>query len=205
MPKVIIFFIFITTLVSCKNEPTKQSLVGKYEVQVELKDKEEIKNKIKDEMGKAADDVKIDIQTSKENIKDEIDLASTDTTTTEGKIEYAAQLMAKEMAESGLELGKAAGKMTKSMGAMASGLFDGIENILSDQRFDVELQEDGDVKLPGMVSIFAPNVTWAVEGNTLIIKRSNDADQRLEIVSHDASGFVCTVDKVRIIAKRKKE
>ena len=196
----LIFFSFIF-LVSCKDSsPQPSDLVGNYTVTLSLRDgainTSAIKDSINDAMAKASDDLK----KARVEMNEELNFSSIDTTTPEGKIEYAAKKFGKTMAEVGLGMGE----LGKDMGSLFSGLAEGgigmTKSILENMTFDVELQADGDIKSTGSVlNIGLNDKSWKVAGDDfIIIDANNKEDQVLKISERSNTGFTLTKDEVVI-------
>lgn len=112
-----IVFSNIVLLISCKDtSPQPSDLVGNYTVTLSLRDgvvnTEAIKDSINDAMSKASEE----LNKAKLEMNEEFNFADIDTTTPEGKIEYAAKKFGKTIAEAGLGMGE----LGKEMGSLFS-------------------------------------------------------------------------------------
>ncbi len=191
----------IVFLVSCKDtSPQPSDLVGNYTVTMSLRDgvvnTEAIKDSINDAMSKASEELK----KARVEMNEDLNLSAIDTTTPEGKIEYAAKKFGQSIAEAGLGMGE----LGKEMGSLFSGLAEGgigmTKSILENMTLDVELQADGDLKASGSVlNIGLNDKTWKVVGDDFILTDGNkNEDQVLKISERNESGFTLTKDEVII-------
>lgn len=198
---ILLFFSLFLILTSCKDRgPQPDDMVGLYVVSAQLTDgvfdKEDIKSSITD----AFKEAKNDIAKAKDEIKTEFDLLTIDTSTVEGKIEYAAKKFSKSMAE----LGTSMGEIGTELGGLISGLttsgFDLGENLLKNMKLDVELQSDGDIKVNNpWVNIGLKNAKWEVKGNQFILIRdNNETPDVFEIKDRNANGFTLSKDEIEI-------
>jgi len=194
-------FAFVCILLSCKDtSPQPSDLVGNYTVTLSLRDgainTTAIKDSINDAMAKASDELK----KARIEMNEEFDFSSIDTTTAEGKIEYAAKKIGKSMAEVGLGMGE----FGKEMGNLFSGLAEGgvgmTKSILENITFDVELQADGHIKSSGSIfNIGINDKSWKVVGDDFILVDANkNEDQVLKISERNDNGFTLTKDEVII-------
>jgi hypothetical protein len=141
-----------------------------------------------------------------EVLNEEIDLSEIDTTTPEGKIEYAAQKMAKEFAKVGKTMGKEMAEMGGLFGNLGTGLLDGLSSMLEGQRFDVELQADGDVKIKGLglLAMATSDKKWSVVDNDLVITDVNGKEEARGMIVPDATGFTVEHKELMIRFVKKK-
>ena len=98
--------------VCCKDTgPHPSDLVGKYNVSIKLKEDVINKDKIKESVDDAVKDAQAELSKAKEELSKEMDFSHIDTTTMEGKIEYAAKKFGSSMAEMGIGLGEKSNEM----------------------------------------------------------------------------------------------
>ena len=191
--------VFIMLFSACNSEKnTRNEYVGKYEVQIKLGDipinKTAIRDSIKAglaEADKALKEAKIEVDT-------DLKLNNIDTTTAEGKIEYAAKAFGKSMNEVGSTLGS----LAKGMGELAAGIAEGgldmADNILKNMHFKVELSDDGTIKgsTVNFSNVSFDGSTWAVRANKFYIKsKDGSSEEEFNITKHDENGFVIEKDK----------
>ncbi|MBL0027383.1 MAG: hypothetical protein IPO98_21485 [Saprospiraceae bacterium] len=200
--------LIIISILSCQNQgPQPLEMVGSYEVSFRIKDnaidKVSIKNKIKEAMQNADDE----IRKAKKDLDNEFDLHSIDTFTTEGKMEYAAKKFGKSMAEVGINLGD----LGKNMGSALSGLaIDGVdfsESILKNTKIKIELKADGDVKSKGSFLNFGfSNAKWEVRDDEFIFSNNDGKDHEiLKISNKTKDGFTLEKDNVYLDFVKKLE
>lgn len=201
-----IVFSNIVLLISCKDtSPQPSDLVGNYTVTLSLRDgvvnTEAIKDSINDAMSKASEE----LNKAKLEMNEEFNFADIDTTTPEGKIEYAAKKFGKTIAEAGLGMGE----LGKEMGSLFSGLAEGgigiTKSLLENMTFDVELQAEGNIMASGSVlNIGLNDKTWKVVGDDFIIMDANQKeDQILKIKERSDRGLTLTKDDIIIILVKK--
>jgi hypothetical protein len=197
----LILFSNIIFLVSCKDtSPQPSDLVGNYIVTMSLRDgvvnTEAIKDSINEAMSKASEE----LNKAKLEMNEEFNFSDIDTTTSEGKIEYAAKKLGKTIAEAGLGMGE----LGKEMGSLFSGLAEGgigmTKALLENMTLDVELQADGNIMASGsMLNIGLNDKTWKVVGDDFIIAdANNNEDQILKISERSDVGFTLTKDDIII-------
>jgi hypothetical protein len=118
-------------------------------------------------------------------------------------IEYGAKVFGKTIAEAGLQLGENAQGFGNLANMFGNGGINFFDNMLTNTNIDVELQEDGDVKTEGFTRFFVSNITWAVDGEYVILNVENNQPTKLKIISHDDKGFTAEYEKFLITARRK--
>lgn len=197
----LVVFSNIVFLISCKDtSPQPSDLVGNYTVSLSLSGEalntEAIKDSINDAMSKANEELK----KAKLEMNEELNFSAIDTTTPEGKIEYAAKKLSKTIAEAGLGMGELGKEMGSLFGGLAEGGIGMTKSILENMTFDVELQEDGDIKASGSIlNIGLNNKSWkVVDDDFIIVDASNKEDQVLKITDRNENGFTLTKDEVVI-------
>jgi hypothetical protein len=194
-------FCSILFLNACKEfGPQPPSMVGTFEVSGKLKDgtidTDEISNSVSDAMN----EVKTEMQKARREIDQEFDLANIDTTTAEGKIEYAAKKFGKSMSDLGLSMGE----MGKDLGNIFGGLAeDGMglaQSILKNINAEIELQADGDVKAKNsLINISLPNASWQVDGDQFILFTDHKAQSDTFLISNKSTeGFILSKDELEL-------
>jgi hypothetical protein len=195
-------FILIFIISSCKNQPTVSTLAGKYHMTIVLKNKEKIKEDIKKDISGSVEKTNISIRTSANDSLEEIDITAIDTSTPEGKVEYAVQKMAEGMDSIQKFTEDYIQEIKPKLGSSIADVFDGLVSGLENLSFDVELQEDGDIKLSGFLNFVTSDLSWTVEGNEIVLKSKNDETKRLPIISQNKDGFVCEYEEYLINMQR---
>ena len=203
----VVFLFSAVILISCKESgPHPSDIVGNYTVKVKLKegiiDKKSIKEEIRAAMEKAGDDIK----EAQKEIEKDLDISSIDTTTIEGKIEYASKSFSKSMAESGLELSKFSTEFGAAISGIAESGLNFSENLLNMVNIEVELQADGDVKAKNSIfNLGFSNAKWEIQGDEFIITK-NDQQQPefMKILKRDDSGFSLEKDNLILEFVKKK-
>jgi len=198
----------LMSVISCKESgPFPADLVGSYTVTASLKEDIINKNAIRDSIETAMQKAEYDISKAKEEIEKELSLNDIDTTTTEGKIEFAAKKFGKSMADIGVNMGE----LGKDMGNLFSNLaVDGLslsESILKNIQLDVELQSDGKIKTSGgLISIGLKDATWLVNNDQFLLKTSESETQDTFIIKDRTNdGFVLEKDKLLVTFSKKVE
>jgi hypothetical protein len=204
----IVVFCNIIFFVSCKESgPFPSDMVGNYSVTASLAEGTINKNTIRDSIQMAMEKAEDDLKKAKEEIEKELNLDDIDTTTTEGKIEFAAKKFGKSMADIGVNMGE----LGKDMGNLFSNLAeDGIglsESILKNINIDVELLQDGKIKTKGgLVSLGLKDATWVVQDDYFLLKTSeSDTQDTFRIKDRHTDGFVLEKDKLLITFSKKAE
>jgi len=197
----LIFFCNIILLISCKDtSPQPADLVGNYTVTLSLRDDALNTESIKDSINDAMSKVSEELNKAKLEMNGEFNFADIDTTTPEGKIEFAAKKFGKTMAEVGLGMGEFGKDMGSLFGGLAEGGIGMTKSILESMSFEVELKADGNIMASGSVlNIGLNDKTWKVVGDDFIIlDASNSEDQILKISERNERGFTLTKDKMVI-------
>lgn len=199
IPAFLLIIGFMIIVSSCKETgPQPSGMVGLYEVKVRLKDgvidKKSIQDKIKTAMNEAEDE----IQKAKADIDNDINLSLVDTTSIDGKIEYAAKKFGKSMAEVGIEIGDLGKNFGEAVSGLAVNSLDFSEKILKNIKFNVELQADGIVKSKeSLLNLGLNNARWEVTGDDFLFSdESNDQPQKMKIVDRRNDGFTLEKDDV---------
>lgn len=197
----LIVFSNIVFLISCKDtSPQPSDLVGNYTVSLSLSGEalntEAIKDSINDAMSKASEELK----KARVEMNEELNFSTIDTTTSEGKIEYAAKKMSKTIADASLGMGELGKEMGSLFGGLAEGGFGMTKSLFENMTFDVELLEGGDIKASSSIlNIGLNDKSWKVVGDDFIIVDANKKeDQVLKITDRDENGFILTKDEVVI-------
>jgi hypothetical protein len=202
--KHLLLSLFVLSLISCKTAPDKASLAGDYSIKAEWKNKEKIQSDVKKELEGTWQKVSDDLSKAKEDLESDFDLSTIDTTTTEGKIEYASKKLAKEVSSAGMKVGESAGDLGKSVSDLVINKLGGLESVINDLNLDITLQPDGDIKTKGLTSLFTVNKSWDVVGDEMIIKDAKSEEViNAAIVSSDDKGFVLEYKELRLIFTRK--
>lgn len=204
--KVFFTFSILFSLMACKESgPFPSDMVGNYSVTASLAEGTINKSAIRDSIQTAMEKAEDDIKKAKEEIEKELNLNDIDTTTTEGKIEFAAKKFGKSMADIGVNMGE----LGKDMGNLFSNLaVDGIslsESILKNINIDVELLQDGKIKTKGgLISLGLKDATWLVNDDYFLLKTNeSDTQDTFRIKDRHAEGFVLEKDKLLITFSKK--
>ena len=205
--KILLVVSILFAIISCKESgPHPSDMVGIYDVKAKLKegtiDKKSVTEEIKSAMEKAGDDLK----KAKNDIEKDLDLSSIDTSTIEGKLEYAAKNFGKSMTEAGLELGDLTEELGAALGGMAESGIDFSENMLKMVNLQVELQADGDIKAKNSIfNMGLSNARWKIKGDEFIlIKNDSQQPESMKILKRDDSGFSLEKDNLILQFVKKK-
>lgn len=201
--KIIVSFAIATILFqSCSNfNNTKKEYAGKYTVKLELVKGIIPKEAIKDSIKAGLSEAKETINNARKQMNDDLKLEDVDTSTTEGKIEYAAKSFGKGVGEFGLAMGEFGRSMGELAANVATGSLDLAEKAINKINFKVELKEDGTVisDKTGVNNFKLDESTWEVEGKTFYLVDSDKNKEAFEIVSKKEDGFVLKKDKMKFI------
>lgn len=191
----------MVSFMACKdNGPRPSDMVGSYKVTGRLADGAVNKAAIKDSIDQAMKKASEELKKAKKEMAEEMDVTGIDTTTAEGKIEYAA----KQMGKSFSQLGEGLGDLTGQLGEMVSGLtvngLDMAESIIKNLNITVELQEDGDIKSKGSIIDFGlRNAKWEVkDGMFLLYREEGKEPESFRISNRTSKGFTLEKDKFLI-------
>jgi len=191
----------MATLMACKDSgPRPSDMVGNFKVTGRLKEGTVNKSAIRDSINNAMKKASEELKKAKKEMTEEMDVSGIDTTTAEGKIEYAA----KQMAGSFSQLGEGLGDLTGQLGEMVSGVtvngLDMAESIIKNLNISVELQEDGDIKSRGSIVDFGlRNAKWEVkDGMFLLYKDEGQEPEVFKISQRSSKGFILEKDKFLI-------
>ena len=208
MKSTIFTFVVCTAFLSClPMGPQPSDMVGQFVVSADLNeeaiDKKAIKKDIDDAMKKAGEE----IEKSREEMMKDIDLENIDTTTLEGKLEYLGKSFGSKMGNIGLDIGKLSKDFGGLISDITSGSIDFSTSFLRNLKLDIELQEDGDVKVKNkMVSMGFNNATWKVDGDTFILTNSDDnTTDEFKIINRESKGFTLEKDKLQLHFTKKTE
>lgn len=198
----ILFFpVWLLTLVACKDSgPQPSDMVGHYKVSGRLKDGTVNKKAIKDSIDTAMEKAEKEMKNAKKELAREMDTSSIDTTTTEGKIEYAAKQMGKSLSELDVNFGD----LFKDMGGMVSDLTtNGLgmaESLIKNLNISVELQADGDIKASGsLIDMAVRNAKWEVKDNKFLLYKNDEKEPDTFVIKDKTSqGFTLEIDKFLI-------
>ncbi|MBK8054230.1 MAG: hypothetical protein IPK35_13400 [Saprospiraceae bacterium] len=205
--RILLFVSILLVIFSCKDSgPHPSDMVGIYDVKARLKegtiDKKSVKEEIKSAMEKAGADLK----TAKDDIKNDFDLSSIDTSTIEGKLEYAAKNFGKLMTETGLELGDITEELGAALGGIAESGIDFSETMLKMVHLQVELQADGDIKAKNSIfNMGLSDARWEIKGKDfVVIKHDSQQTESMKILKRDDSGFSLEKDNLILEFVKKK-
>lgn len=195
----LIISVFVISFFSCKSEKDiKNEFIGNYDVQIKLGDIPINKTAIKDSIRAGLAEADKALKEAKNEVNSDLKLDKIDTTTAEGKIEYAAKAFGKSMNEVGTSLGS----LAKGMGELAAGIAEGgldmADNILKNMHFKVELSKDGIIKGSSVnfSNVSFDGSTWDVRGNKFYIKSKDGAtEEEFVIKQHDDKGFIIEKEK----------
>jgi hypothetical protein len=194
-------------MASCKESgPQPVDMVGHYIVSANLSKKaintDDIKNKISEAMEEAKDN----ISKSKDEIKKEFDLTMIDTSTVDGKIEYAAKKFGQSMAELGTDMGELGTEVGSLFSDLTSNGINFGESLLKNLKIEVELQADGDIKVDNTyVLLGLTNATWKVENDQfLLYKDKQEKPDTFLIKERNTEGFTLTKDELEILFVKNK-
>lgn len=201
--KIILSFILSAILFqSCSNfNNTRKEYAGKYTVKLELEKDVIPKEAIKDSIKAGLTEAKEAIKNAKKQMNDDLKLDEVDTSTTEGKIEYAAKTLGKGIGEFGLAMGEFGRSMGELAANVAAGSLDLAENAINKINFKVELKEDGKITSDktGVNNFKLDESTWEVDGKTFYLVDNDKNKEAFEIVSKKEDGFVLKKDKLKFI------
>ena len=199
-------FSILFSLLACKESgPFPSDMVGNYSVTASLAEGTINKSAIRDSIQTAMEKAEEDIKKAKEEIEKELNLDDIDTTTTAGKIEFAAKKFGKSMADIGVNMGE----LGKDMGNLFSNLaVDGInlsESILKNIDVDVELLQDGKIKTKGgLISLGLKEASWQGKDDYFLLKTNeNNSEDTFRIKDRHSDGFVLEKDKLLITFSKK--
>lgn len=184
--------------VCCKDTgPHPSDLVGKYNVSIKLKEDVINKDKIKESVDDAVKDAQAELSKAKEELSKEMDFSHIDTTTMEGKIEYAAKKFGSSMAEIGIGLGEKSNEMGSLFSDLAGQGVGLGASLLNNIKIILELQADGDIKAKGsLISLGLSDATWEVKGDDFLLKtRETDTPDVFHIIERSSKGFTLEKDK----------
>ncbi|MBK9993727.1 MAG: hypothetical protein IPP01_07040 [Saprospiraceae bacterium] len=194
-----ILFLNCTSLSS----PTK-SLAGSYTIHLEVKDLKINMDEVNKSMDEGIQNMKTELNSEK--VKEELNTNNIDTSTIEGKIEFAAKNFAKGMTGFGelmAEFGTSIGQL--STGAISSVLSES-QTLLNNVNAEVELKEDGSVKVAGnpILKFMAAQIVWEVQGDQFIVKNEKgEIVHQFGISDKTTEGFMLSNEKLKIVLKKK--
>jgi hypothetical protein len=205
--KNLLFVLIVPFIFSCKEtaKPNPQ-LAGIYDVKMQIHDdllqREEWKDSVRIALEEAKESLK-DI-----NIESDLELSQIDTTTAEGRIEYAAKNIVKEISGKNLPVEQiGTGIIQLAEGLLNGGL--GIaKSILNHLSFQVELLPDGQIKGNDLAlnTISAENAHWESTRDSFYLSdKENESKTGFYIKESDSKGFIITKEKVDFIFTRVKQ
>jgi hypothetical protein len=186
---------------SCKEQgPHPSDLVGTFKASVEFKEGKMDKKSVSQEINNAMKEVKDEFKKAKSDIETELDLSMIDTTTTEGKIEYAAKKLGKTFTDASDEIGDLSNDLGNIFSGLAQDGLDLSETLMKNLNANVELQADGDVKIKGSVLSFAlSNATWETKGNKFYFyNQPGENAEIFNISQRNDEGFMLENDHILI-------
>lgn len=194
--------IIFLSLWACKDtSPQPSDMVGHYIVSAQFTDNTIDKEEIKSSISNAMKEVKDEMAKAKDEIKKEFDISTIDTSTVEGKIEYAAKQFGKTMAEIGTNVGE----LGTNLGTVFSDLTgEGVafgEGMLKNVKLNVELQADGDIKVEDTFYLLGlNNAKWEVKGDEFLLYKNDNQEPDIFIIKerNKSSGLVLEKDKLEI-------
>jgi hypothetical protein len=194
-----LFLALIVSNFSCKDtSPQPTSYVGDYEVTLSFDDNIINKEEIQQDINDAVVELKEELSKAKTDMTGELNLNHIDTSTVEGKIEYASKKFGQSMAELGTDIGSLGAEMGIKLSVLAENSLNKAETLLNGVKFDVTLQADGDIKTSGpSVWRFGINdATWKVSEPYFLFQKDKDSKtDSLHIISQDNNGFSIRKDK----------
>lgn len=181
--KLWLFYILTAfVLVACSESgPHPKSMIGLYEVDVTLHDKN-----IKKNTKTGLQDAKREIQKELEKMEKQFSAEPMpDTSTVEGKWEYASREFGKSMQKLGSGIAESVLSLGEELHNVVNGFPSGLQ-------MEVVLQENGamDIKSKSLASAFIPDYTWAVSGDSLILTNESKEKHQFLIKEKTDKGFV---------------
>ncbi|HRI01546.1 MAG TPA: hypothetical protein PK006_10880 [Saprospiraceae bacterium] len=198
MKTVSLFHLCFAFLISCSNVKNPVSLAGKYQAHIEI-DKSKLNSAgVKDSIELQLSKAKEELQ--KIDFKNEMDLSKIDTSTAEGKLEYAAKEFAGSMTNLGKELGSIGLNLGKFLGDVTINGINDLELGLHDLKFDVELQEDGDIKTDQewIAWMYLKNVSWEQSNDQFILKNKDGVLRTFKFTTKD-DGFILEENAMKVV------
>lgn len=203
----ILLLITVLTFTSCMNSgPHPTDMTGKFRLTFSMKEgainKEKINNSVRD----AIKDVESEMSKAKKEIDAAFDVSSVDTTSIEGKIEYAAKIFGKSMSQLGTNMGDLGISLGGILGSVAENGITFSESILNEIEVNVELQQDGDIKADNSILNFGTaNAFWEVKGDEFIISdKEKKPNNTLKIIERNSEGFVLEKEQILLHFKHLK-
>jgi hypothetical protein len=201
-------FLIIIGLIACKsNKNTKEEFAGTYDMQVKFEKNLIDKLAIQDSIKTALAEAEKEITNAKVEIKEDLDGSKIDTTTPEGKMEFAAKKFGEGMSEMGNSLGTMAKGMAEMAGNMAEGGIELADNLLKNLKVRVELLEDGSVKGSSLnfSGVRMDDATWDVRDKKFYLKSNKDSsEEEFKITKVTDTGFELEKDKATLVFTRVK-
>jgi len=180
---------------------------GDYSVKLKLEEGTIPKEAIKDSINAGLSEVKEALKKAKLEMNEDLNLDKIDTTTAKGKIEYAAKVLGKGVAEFGLAMGEFGSAMGELAAGIANGSLNFADGILNNLKFDVTLNKDGTIKTDhsGEGKVSFENSTWEVDGKTFYLISQDKEKEAFEIVSKKDDGFVLKKEKLQFVFTKLKK
>lgn len=181
-----------------------KEMTGSFIVNFNLNDGAFNKEEVKQQIDNAIQEMRKDLGESKEQLMKDMDVSQIDTTTTSGKLEYYFKQLAKPILELGENIAEMAGGTSEIVSELGAGGTKVLSDILGSGKFDVDLNEDGTIKMESILFKEADNMTWVVQGDNFIVKDEDGTERfNYNIVSKSKEGFVLEKDKIQVTFTRK--
>lgn len=201
-----ISILILSSLMACSSEnSTRKEFAGTYELKIKFEENLLNNENIKDSIRLGLAEAKKAIAAAKEEVSEEFDMKNIDTTTAEGKIEFASKAFGKGMAEMGMSLGALATEMGTIAGDVADGGFGLAENIMKNLKIRLELMEDGKIKgsTGSISSISMDDATWDIRNKKFYLKSKKDSsEEEFKIIRKTDNGFELEKNKTKFIFTR---
>lgn len=186
-------------------DPRKE-YAGDYTVRIELDKKLISDEAVQDTINSKMAELKEKLAKAETEMKDSFNLESIDTTTPEGRMEYAAKSFAKGMTG----LLSPLGELGKSFGEMGAGFAKGgiamLNDLVGKMKFNVSLNANGTINTDyDSVDVLGTrNSTWNIEDNKFQLISKDNKIQSFDIVSKKEDGFVLRKDEnTKLIFEKK--
>ena len=196
-------FLIALTLVTCKtNKTPREEFAGTYDMQVKFEKNLIDKLAIQDSIKTALAEAEKEIDKAKLEVKEDIDVSKIDTSTSKGKMEYAAKEFGQGMSEMGTTLGTMAKGMAEMAGHMAKGGIELADNLLKNLKVRIELLDDGKVKGSSLnfSGVHMDDATWDVRNKKFYLKSNKDSsEEEFNITKVTDTGFELEKDKATLV------
>jgi len=199
--------LFLIMIFSCKSEvPQPSDWAGDYEVSFQIAEVNQSISDMKDSMTTAMTTASSELQKAKEEMKVNFNNNFVDTTTSEGKIEYAAQQFGKKIAEASLELGGLSTQLGGIVSGMVGDNMGWAMSLLDNVKVPVTLQADGDIKVKSdmIFSLMTSKMRWEKIGDQIKITDENNEVKLLDIIADHGDSKLLTFENLKIKLNRVK-